>query len=216
MRSKEEANDYRYFPEPDLVPLAPDAAWQARVREGLGPMPADRRAGLVALLGDGAGDAALDQVRAVVDLGLDQLVSAAVAAGAPASLALARAANEVAADGDGAARLSAESFTALVKMEAGGTLSATQSKAVLSELLASGGGDPATLAKEMGFEALGADTLAGVVADVVAANPDEWARYVGGEDKLTGFFTGKVMGATAGKANGKEVAAELQRLRQAG
>jgi aspartyl-tRNA(Asn)/glutamyl-tRNA(Gln) amidotransferase subunit B len=216
MRSKEEANDYRYFPEPDLVPLAPDAAWQARVREGLGPMPADRRAGLAALLGDAAGDAALDQVRAVVDLGLDQLVAAAVAAGAPASLALARAANEVAADGDGAARLSAESFSALVKMESGGMLSATQSKAVLSELLAAGGGDPAKVAQEMGFEALGADTLAGVVADVVAANPDEWARYVGGEDKLTGFFTGKVMGATAGKANGKEVAAELQRLRAAG
>src|SRR6202044_844353 len=45
MRSKEEANDYRYFPEPDLVPLAPDAAWQERVREGLGAMPADRRRG---------------------------------------------------------------------------------------------------------------------------------------------------------------------------
>ena len=44
MRSKEEANDYRYFPEPDLVPLAPDAAWQERVRAGLGAMPADRRA----------------------------------------------------------------------------------------------------------------------------------------------------------------------------
>ncbi len=216
MRSKEEANDYRYFPEPDLVPLAPDAAWQARVREALGPMPADRRATLAALLGDAAGDAALDQVRAVVDLGLDQLVSAAVTAGAPASLALARAANEVAADGEGAARLSAESFTALVKMESGGTLSATQSKAVLSELLAAGGGDPAKVAKEMGFEALAADTLVGVVGDVVAAHPDEWARYVGGDDKLTGFFTGKVMGATAGKANGKEVAAELQRRRAGG
>ena len=44
MRSKEEANDYRYFPEPDLVPLAPDAAWQEKVRAGLGAMPADRRA----------------------------------------------------------------------------------------------------------------------------------------------------------------------------
>ena len=101
-------------------------------------------------------------------------------------------------------------------MEAGGTLSATQSKAVLSELLAAGGGDPAKVAMEMGFEALGADTLAGAVADVVAAHPDEWARYVGGEDKLTGFFTGKVMGATAGKANGKEVAGRIAADREAG
>ena len=51
------------------------------------------------------------------------------------------------------------------------------------------------------------------VAEVVAAYPDEWARYVEGDDKLTGFFTGAVMKATSGKANGKEVAAELRRLR---
>ena len=51
MRSKEEANDYRYFPEPDLVPLVPDAAWQERVRAALGPMPADRRAELVGAAG---------------------------------------------------------------------------------------------------------------------------------------------------------------------
>ena len=57
MRSKEEANDYRYFPEPDLVPLAPDKAWQERVRAGLGPMPADRRAVLVAALGGAPSDA---------------------------------------------------------------------------------------------------------------------------------------------------------------
>ncbi|HXY28939.1 MAG TPA: Asp-tRNA(Asn)/Glu-tRNA(Gln) amidotransferase subunit GatB, partial [Acidimicrobiales bacterium] len=51
LRSKEEANDYRYFPEPDLVPLAPDAAWRQRVRAALGPMPADRRAALADALG---------------------------------------------------------------------------------------------------------------------------------------------------------------------
>jgi aspartyl-tRNA(Asn)/glutamyl-tRNA(Gln) amidotransferase subunit B len=92
-------------------------------------------------------------------------------------------------------------------------LSATQSKAVLHELSARGGGDPAALAKEMGFEALGADSLAAVVAEVIAAHPDEWKRYVEGDDKLTGLFTGAVMKATNGQANGKDVAAELRRLR---
>ena len=217
MRSKEEANDYRYFPEPDLVPLAPAAAWQERLRAALGPMPADRRASLATSLGGAPSDAETDQIRAVVDLGLDPLVSAAAEAGAPTALALARAANEVAAHSEAAARLDAGSFASLLALESGGQLSATQSKAVLGELLERGGGDPAALAKEMGFEALSSGTLGAVLDEIIAAHPDEWARFVGGDDaeakKLTGFFTGAVMKATAGKANGKEIGAELQRRR---
>jgi aspartyl-tRNA(Asn)/glutamyl-tRNA(Gln) amidotransferase subunit B len=219
MRSKEEANDYRYFPEPDLVPLAPDTAWQERVRASLGPMPAERRAALATALGGVPSDAEVDQIRAVVDLGLDTLVTAATEAGAPAALALARSANEVAAQGEAGLRLDPGSFASLLAMESGGQLSATQSKAVLGALLEAGGGDPAALAKEMGFEALGSDTLDAVLDEAIAAHPDEWARFVGGDDgemkKLSGFFTGKVMQATSGKANGKEVAAELARRRSA-
>ena len=155
----------------------------------------------------------LDQIRAVVDLGLDGLVTAAAEAGSPASLALARAANEVAAQSEAGLSLNATTFVALLAMESGGQLSATQSKAVLAALLERGGGDPAAVAKEMGFEALGADTLSAVVDEVIAAHPDEWERFVGGEDKLMGMFTGEVMKATSGKANGKEVAAELRRRR---
>jgi aspartyl-tRNA(Asn)/glutamyl-tRNA(Gln) amidotransferase subunit B len=214
LRSKEEANDYRYFPEPDLVPLAPDAPWRDRVRASLGPMPADRRAALVAALGGEASAAEVDQINAVVDLGLDGLVSAASDAGAPASLALVRAANEVAAHAEAGLLLDPGSFVALLALESGGQLSATQSKAVLSALLERGGGDPAAVAKEMGFEAMGSDSLAAVVDEVIAANPEEWARFVDGDEgeqkKLMGFFTGKIMQATSGKANGKEVAAELR------
>jgi aspartyl-tRNA(Asn)/glutamyl-tRNA(Gln) amidotransferase subunit B len=219
LRSKEEANDYRYFPEPDLVPLAPDETWRARVRASLGPMPADRRAGLATALGGDPSAAETDQIRAVVDLGLDGLVTAATEAGAPAALALARAANEVAAQSEIAGRLDASSFASLLVMESTGQLSATQSKTVLGVLLERGG-DPSTLAAEMGFEALGSDSLAAVLDGIVAANPDEWARFVGGDPgeakKLQGFFTGEVMKATQGKANGKEVAAELSRRRDAG
>lgn len=212
MRSKEEANDYRYFPEPDLVPLAPDAAWQERVRTGLGAMPADRRAVLAAALGGAPSEAEQDQIHAVVDQGLDTLVTAATEAGVPMALALARAANEIAGQGDAGRAVDPAAYAATLKMESGGELSATQSKAVLAAIIERGG-DPAALAKEMGFEAMASDTLSTVIDDVIAANPDEWARFVEGDDKVMGFLTGAVMKATAGKANGKEVAAELRSRR---
>ncbi|MFZ0249790.1 MAG: Asp-tRNA(Asn)/Glu-tRNA(Gln) amidotransferase subunit GatB [Acidimicrobiales bacterium] len=213
MRSKEEANDYRYFPEPDLVPLAPDAAWQEKVRAGLGAMPADRRAVLASALGGSPTDAQTDQIHAVIDLGLDGLVIAAVDEGVPATLSLARAANELAAQSEASLDLDSKAFAATLTMEAGGQLSATQSKAVLAALLERGGGDPAAIAKEMGFEAMASDTLGAVLDEVIAANADEWARFIEGDDKLMGFLTGAVIKATAGKANGKDVAAELRRRR---
>ncbi len=218
LRSKEDAYDYRYFLEPDLVPLVPDAEWIGAVADTLGLMPAKRRSRLIELLEDAGGvtDAQVDQVATVVDLGLDELVIAAAAGGVASSLALTRTANEAATDADRARRLDPVSYTALLTMEAGGSLSATQAKAVLADLLVAGGGDPAAIAKAKGFEVMSEDSLTSVIADAVAAHPDEWARYCeGGEkgDKLAGFFTGLVMKATRGQANGKAVAAELHRLR---
>ncbi|HEX4220462.1 MAG TPA: GatB/YqeY domain-containing protein, partial [Acidimicrobiales bacterium] len=171
---------------------------------------------LTALLSDGERgptDAHRDQIVTVVDLGLDDLVTAAVAAGVGAPLALARTANEAATRAEAARRLESGSYVALLTMEASGSLSATQAKAVLGELLQTGGGDPAAIAGRLGFEAMSEDSLASTVGDVVAANPDEWVRYREGEDKLAQFFIGKVMKKTKGQANGKAVVAELQRLK---
>jgi aspartyl-tRNA(Asn)/glutamyl-tRNA(Gln) amidotransferase subunit B len=178
-------------------------------------MPAERRARLVAILDDagGATDAQLLQVATVVDLGLDDLVVGAVAAGVGSALALARTANEAATDAEAARTLDPTSYVALLTMEMQGGLSATQAKAVLAELFARGGGDPAAIARDKGFEAMSEDSLAETVADAIAAHPDEWSRFCGGDDKLAGFFTGLVMKATRGQANGKAVAAELRRLR---
>jgi aspartyl-tRNA(Asn)/glutamyl-tRNA(Gln) amidotransferase subunit B len=202
MRSKEEAFDYRYFPEPDLVPLAPEPAWRSAVAGALPPLPSARRASLASVAGCAADDAA---VVTVVAQGLDDLVSAAVGAGAEPRLALNRAANEVAGRG----RPDPRAFARVLEMESGGKLTATQAKVVLAEVLA-GAGDPEEIARARGFEALGDDTLATVVDSAIAAHPDEWARLVGGEAKLTGFFVGKVMAATAGKADGKAVTALLR------
>jgi aspartyl-tRNA(Asn)/glutamyl-tRNA(Gln) amidotransferase subunit B len=212
MRSKEEANDYRYFPEPDLVALVPDSRWQADVAASLGPLPAARRAILVGLLGGEPSPAQIDQIRSVVASDLDAIVTSACELGAPPALALARTANEVAANADRAASLDAGSFAKLLALESGGELSATQAKEVLAGLLANGG-DPAEIAKTLGFESMRADDLAAVVAGVIDAHPGEWEKFVDGDPKVAGFLTGQVMKASGGKANGKAVAAELARLR---
>jgi aspartyl-tRNA(Asn)/glutamyl-tRNA(Gln) amidotransferase subunit B len=215
LRSKEEAFDYRYFPEPDLVPVAPDAAWQKEVAAALPPMPAERRARLRALVApDGAIVPAAqdDQIATVVEQELDGLVVTAVEGGVGPALALARTANEAAAAAEAARNVDAQAYRALLRMEQDGVVTATQAKAVLGELLEHGG-DPADIARRKGFEALDADSLAATVAEVVAANPGEWDRYRSGEDKLAQFFIGQVMKATSGKADGKAVVAELRRLR---
>jgi aspartyl-tRNA(Asn)/glutamyl-tRNA(Gln) amidotransferase subunit B len=204
LRSKEEAFDYRYFPEPDLVSLAPDEAWRESVRGSLPPLPAERRARLAADTGAAPAETGL-----VVERGLDGLVLEAVKAGADPRRTLTHAQHNLA---EGAGQLEPSSFASLVRMETDGALTATQAKAVLADLVASGG-DPQVVARERGFEALAADALATVVDEVLAAHPAEAERLRAGEAKLTGFFVGKVMAATSGKADGKAVSALLrQRL----
>ena len=212
MRSKEEAYDYRYFPEPDLVPLAPPPDWIAEVTASLPALPAERRARVAAASGmPGHADA----VATVVRLGLDPFVEAAVAAGVDAGLAVKRLANEVAADLDSVGRLEADSFVRLVAMEGKGELTATQARTVLRTLMTEGG-DPVVIAAEHGFEAMGAGDLGSVVDGVIAAHPAEWARYVAGEDKLTGLFVGKIKAATDGRADLKAASALLRERRTAG
>ncbi len=140
LRSKEEAFDYRYFPEPDLVPVVPDAAWQSEVASSIGPMPAQRRDKLAALFGPEPPTRALaDQIATVVEHGLDGLVTAAAGAGIDPGRVLARTANEAAAEPEAARRVDVSAFVALLRMEQDGKLSATQTKTVLTELLEHGG-----------------------------------------------------------------------------
>ena len=214
MRSKEEAFDYRYFPEPDLVPIAPAAEWVESVAASLPALPADRRAAIASASGMAADS---DAVATVVRLGLDELVDAVVAGGSgtdAVAVAVRRVANEVASDLDAAAGLDRAGFARLVAMEAGGELTAAQARTVLKSMMEQGG-DPQKIAADLGFEAMEAGDLERTVDEVIAAHPDEWSRYCAGEDKLTGLFIGEIKKATEGKADLK-AASSLLRSRRSG
>ena len=207
-RTKEDADDYRYFPEPDLVPLEPSADEIATIDADRPLLPAERRQALAQASGGSSDDVAL-----VVDRGQDDIALAAIAAGAASARVLVHLTNNLAA---GVGRLTPQAFAALVAMETGGELTATQAKEVLAELARSGG-DPASVAQRRGFEALDSSELEGLLDGFIADHPDEWARFCGDEDKaarkLAGFFTGKIMAATQGKADGRAVAQLLQERR---
>jgi aspartyl-tRNA(Asn)/glutamyl-tRNA(Gln) amidotransferase subunit B len=208
LRSKEEAEDYRYFPEPDLVPLDPGDEWVARIDAELPALPAQRRARLAKAAGvDSMGGA----VALAVERDLDDLAVEAIAAGGEATRVLTHVEHNLAVEG--ADRLPGGRLAALVDMESRGELTPTQAKAVLAEMVETGA-HPKDIAQAHGFEAMDADALAAAVDKVIAAHPEEWTRFREGDDrargKLTGFFVGKVMAATQGKADGKAVTALLR------
>ncbi len=205
MRSKEEAFDYRYFPEPDLVPVVPDDDWRASVRTSLPAMPFERRTTLAEAAGVAPADVAL-----LVELDLDTLVLDAIAAGAEPRRAINRAANEIAADIDNAGRLSPKTFAEVVTMESSGALTPTQAKTVLAAMLAGEGDDPKALAASRGFEAMDSSALEVAVDEVIAANADAFERLKAGDPKVSGMLVGQVMKKTAGKADGKAVTALLR------
>jgi aspartyl-tRNA(Asn)/glutamyl-tRNA(Gln) amidotransferase subunit B len=190
--------------------LDPDDAWISRVQGAAATLPAERRARLSAAAGDGRGEGEVPAglVATLVELDLDGLVLGAIDAGADPKLAVNRAANEAAAHTEAARGLDPKLFATLLSMETSGRLSATQAKTVLAVMLEKGG-DPADIARSQGFEELSERALAEAVDKVLAANPDEWERYQGGDPKVSQYLVGQVMKETRGKANGKAVMALL-------
>jgi aspartyl-tRNA(Asn)/glutamyl-tRNA(Gln) amidotransferase subunit B len=212
LRVKEDAEDYRYFRDPDLVDLAPDPVWIDTVRHSLPPMPAERRADLRDLFSD-LTSAQGDAVDTVVELGLERFVHAVASAGGDVAVALSRTANELAGALEDLPKLPEATFVEVVAMEASGEVSATQAKSLLGALLAGEDTDPRRLAQARGFEQMAEGALRSLVEELISTHPDEWARYRDGDDKLAQFFIGQVMRRTKGQANGKAVVEELNARR---
>ena len=208
MRSKEESSDYRYFPEPDLVPVVVDEAWRARVAEMLPELPASRQVRYRELGVEPQVAAALSHSTD----GLAELFDGATALGADPRMAanwltgdvrahLRREGKDVAATG-----LDAGALAELSALVVGGRLSGSAAKEVLVGVIA-GEGRPEEVAVSRDLLQVSDRTEVEIqVAEVLDAHPDEVARARGGEEKLVGFLVGRVMKASRGKADPRLVA----------
>ncbi len=208
MRAKEEANDYRYFPDPDLLPLVIDRAFVDQVRAEMPELPDAKRARFQAEYGLSAYDAGV--LTASRELA-DYYEATVRAAEGEAKLA----ANWVMGDLAGALNkagreledspVSPEMIGGMVCRIRDNTISGKIAKEVFEAMWA-GEGDTDTVIEARGLKQVtDSGAIEAIVDDVIAANPVQLAQYRGGKDKLFGFFLGQVMKATQGKANPQQV-----------
>ncbi len=212
MRSKEDAHDYRYFPDPDLLPLVLDEDWIAALKAALPELPDAKRARFMREYGLTAYDAAvLVAERATADF------YETVARGRDAKLA----ANWVMGDLFAALNrtgttietspVSAASLGALLDLMADNTINGRIAKNVFESMVETGK-DAAAIVDEKGLrQVTDAGAIDGAVDQVLAANPDKVAEYKSGKEKLFGFFVGQAMRAMAGKGNPALVNEALKR-----
>ena len=203
-RSKEDVEDYRYFPEPDLVSLSPSPEMIATLRERLPEMPSERRARFVADYGLSDYDARfLISDRAVADYyeaavkverGQTKLIANWVMGDLTA--ALKRDSLEI-----GASRVSAEQLAALVRLIAGGKVSGPAAKQIFAEMWKSGG-DPESIMNTRGLAQLSDESaIAAAVDEVISANAKAVADYKAGNARILGFLVGQVQKKLGGKAD---------------
>jgi aspartyl-tRNA(Asn)/glutamyl-tRNA(Gln) amidotransferase subunit B len=204
-RSKETATDYRYFPEPDLVPLAPDAAWVAELKAALPESPRLHRRRLQEAWGLSDHD-----MQSVLNAGAVELIEATIAAGASPDAArkwwmgeLARRANETGAELG--SLTTPEQVAALQLLVDEGKLTDKLARTVLEGVVA-GEGSPTEVMAARGLEVV-SDTgaLTAAIDEAIAANPAVAEKVRGGQVAAAGVLIGAVMKATKGQADAKTV-----------
>jgi aspartyl-tRNA(Asn)/glutamyl-tRNA(Gln) amidotransferase subunit B len=197
LRSKEEAHDYRYFPEPDLVPLAPTAEMVEAARAALPELPAAREERYGSDFGLPADTARLFAFEPEWGDYFEQV------SGDPRTVA--NWVTELRARAESPAAVPPESLGRLVALVEARTVNAGNARVVLDRLVADGG-DPAEIVEREDLGAMGdSGELAGIVAKVIEDNPDVVERIRGGNTKAMGALVGPIMRETKGKADGGEV-----------
>jgi aspartyl-tRNA(Asn)/glutamyl-tRNA(Gln) amidotransferase subunit B len=205
MRSKEEANDYRYFPDPDLLPVEIDDGFIATVRATLPELPDEKTARFARDLGLSVYDAGVLSASrelgayfeaVLVDLGKAHAKLAANWVMGELSSALNRDNVEITAS-----RVSPAALSGLLARIVDATISGKIAKDVFEAMWAEGQGADDIIEKRGLKQITDSGAIEGVIDAVIAANPKQLADYRAGKDKLFGFFVGQVMKATEGKAN---------------
>jgi aspartyl-tRNA(Asn)/glutamyl-tRNA(Gln) amidotransferase subunit B len=203
MRSKEDAHDYRYFPDPDLLPLVLTEDFVADCKASLPELPDAKRARYVAALGMTPYNA--DVITADVETArwFEALMAEGVDAKAGANWLtgeLFGALNRLGLD-IATSPVSPAGAAELLRLVADGTLSGSLAKQVFEKMLETGDGAGAIVDREGLKQTSDTGAIEAVIADVLAANADKVAQYQGGKEALFGFFVGQTMKAMQGKAN---------------
>jgi len=214
MRGKEEAHDYRYFPDPDLLPLEIEPAWLARVGQGLPELPAAKRQRFQQAHGLSAYDAeVLCAERALADY-----FEATINAGAPAKAA----ANWIMSDLLGALRaegqaigqcaVTPQALAELLALVASGQISGKIAKDIFPLMLETGQSAAAIVEQKGLRQVSDSGELQAVLERIIAESPKEAEGYRAGKKKLMGYFVGQVMKATKGQANPQAVNELVEKL----
>jgi aspartyl-tRNA(Asn)/glutamyl-tRNA(Gln) amidotransferase subunit B len=205
MRKKEGSSDYRYFPEPDLPPLEVSAAQLARWKAELPELPAQKRSRYESAFGLSPYDARV----LTDDREVAEYFEAAVALGAGAKLLANWITQDIAAYLNTqkvaitAIAIKPENLAELIKLIEKGTISGKIAKDILPELLEKGGSPQAIVEKKGLIQISDSGELEKIIAEIIAAHPDEVAKFKGGKTNLKGFFVGQVLKKSGGRADPK-------------
>ena len=206
MRGKEEAHDYRYFPDPDLIPVVIDEEWIENMRKSLPELPDERKQRFISALGLPEYDAdVLTSARDLADY-FEAALKEYPQAKKLSNWMMTELMRELKGEDSidiGGCPVSPENLGRLLNMIDRGTISGKIAKSLFMDMMASGK-DPETLVKEKNLVQVSDEgELLAVVREIIAANPSQAAEYRAGKTKLMGYFVGQLMQKTKGRANPK-------------